>query len=107
MPTRKPSVLERKFSLYWLAVKGPKLEAEFKFCESRRWKSDFCHVASKTLIELEGGLYINGGHSRGAAYEKNLEKYNEAQFLGYHLFRLGPNMITVKNLERIRDFLSK
>jgi very-short-patch-repair endonuclease len=101
------STLERKFSLYWKAVKGPKLEAEFKFCESRRWRADFCHLASKTLIELEGGVWSGGRHGTGKGFTADCEKYNEAAFLGYRVLRLTGDQITVPNLERIREFIAR
>lgn len=76
-----------------LKAAGIEHEREYRFNPDRRWRSDFHIPAHKLLIEIEGGLYVNGGHSRGAAYEKNLEKYNSCVLLGYRLLRYSPRMV--------------
>ena len=38
---------------------------------------------SRTLIEIEGGIYINGRHNRGAGFAADLEKYLEASLAGW------------------------
>ncbi len=48
---KPPSRLERRFADLWRAAGGPKLEAEFRFHPQRRWRADFAHVPSRTLIE--------------------------------------------------------
>lgn len=53
----------------------------------RRWRFDFSFPESKIAVEVEGGVHTNGRHNRGAGYEKDLEKYNEAVKLGWRVFR--------------------
>lgn len=36
----------------------------------------FAHNAIVVDVELEGGIFVNGGHNRGMGYHKNCEKYN-------------------------------
>ena len=48
---KPPSRLERRFADLWPAAGGPPLEAEFRFHPLRRWRADFAHVPSRTLIE--------------------------------------------------------
>ena len=38
-------------------------------------------------VELEGGVWTNGRHSRGAGFTSDCEKYNEAQLLGWRVLR--------------------
>ena len=95
------SRLEDRLLLLWQIAKGPALEREFRFHAKRRWRSDFAHLDSRTLIEVEGGIWINGRHNRAAGFNADLEKYLEAGLLGWRVFRLGPDQITMANVERL------
>ncbi len=74
---------------------------EHRFDPERRWRLDFFLPDVACGIEIEGGLFIHGGHSRGKDYEDDLEKYNTAT--AYHnitILRFSPRM--VKNGEAKR-----
>lgn len=58
------------------------------------WRFDYAYPEKKIAIEYEGGVYIQGGHTRGGKYTDDCQKYNKAQFLGWKVFR-----ITIKHLE--------
>lgn len=66
-------------------------EKEFKFHPKRRWRADFYlptpYGKAPVLVEVEGGVYSGGRHTRGLGYENDVEKYNEATLLGYMLIR--------------------
>lgn len=81
--------------IFALHCKVNKIEVlrEFKFHPIRRWKADFLIVGTKILVEVEGGIFINGRHSRGAGMEADMEKYNAAQELGYSVLRFSPSMV--------------
>lgn len=70
-----------------------KVEREFKFHPERRWRADFLVTGHKLLIEVEGGLWVAGRHSRGAGMQKDMEKYNAAALLGYRILRFSPDMV--------------
>jgi very-short-patch-repair endonuclease len=99
----RASRLEARFALYWRGLGGPALETEFVFHPERKWRADFAHVESRTLIEIEGGLYINGGgrHNRAAGFIADAEKYLEAFLAGWNVVRLTEKQITAPNIERI------
>jgi very-short-patch-repair endonuclease len=110
MPTRPrmvfrgakpPSRLENRFETLWRALGGPELEREFRFHPTRRWRADFVHQPSRTLIEIEGGIYVNGRHNRGAGFAADLEKYLEAALAGWRVVRLGPNELTADYVGRL------
>lgn len=67
---------------------------EFRFHETRRWRSDFAFPEQKVLIEFEGGVYTNGAHVRGKHFESDCEKYNAAALLGYRVLRFTIDMVT-------------
>ncbi len=101
------SRLERRFEFLWLAVQGPALEREFRFHQTRKWRSDFAHIPSRTLIEIEGGIWINGRHNRAPGFIADMEKYNEATLAGWRVFRLTDVHLTFEMVGRIREFLEK
>lgn len=69
---------------------GYHIELEYRFCPARRWRSDL-FVHPDILVEIEGGAWIAGRHTRGSGYLKDMEKYNAAVCLGYRLIRTTPS----------------
>ena len=103
---KPPSRLEERFELLWRAQSGPVLEKEFRFHPVRKWRADFAHIPSRTLIEIEGGIYVNGRHNRGAGFAADLEKYMEASLAGWRVIRLGPNQLTIDCIARLVSLVS-
>ena len=98
-----PSRIEAKFALYWRSLGGPELERELRFHPERKWRADFAHIASRTLIEIEGGILVEGGgrHNRAAGFIADAEKYLEAFLAGWTVVRLTSAQITAPNVERL------
>lgn len=96
-----PSRLERRFELLWRVIDGPRLEPEFRFHPARRWRADYAHTESRTLIELEGGVWIAGRHNRGQGFIADAEKYFEAALGGWRVVRLVSSQLTFENLRRL------
>jgi very-short-patch-repair endonuclease len=68
-------------------------EREFKFHDTRKWRFDFAFVESKVAVEVEGGIWSAGRHTRGAGFEGDCEKYNEAALAGWRVIRVSPKMV--------------
>ena len=66
--------------------------AEYKFHPERRWRFDFAAPTVKLAIEIEGGVWIQGRHSRGAGMIADMRKYNNATSMGWKLIRVTPDM---------------
>lgn len=64
-------------------------EQEFKFHETRKWRADFLITGHKLLVEVEGGIWSGGRHTRGSGYQADMEKYNAATVLGYQVLRFS------------------
>ena len=77
------------------------MEREYRFDSGRRWRADFAHLPTRCLIEIEGGIWVNGRHNRAAGFNADLEKYLEASLSGWNVFRLGPDQITMPIIERL------
>ncbi len=100
-----PSRQERSFLLYWQSLGGPALDREFRFHAERKWRADFAHVESRTLIEVESGIYIQGRHNRPQGFAADAEKYLEAALDGWRVLRLTELQITAPMIERIVAFI--
>ena len=68
-------------------------EQEFKFHPSRKWRADFHLKGKKILVEVEGGIWSNGRHTRGKGYLGDLDKYNAATMMGYQVIRFSTEQV--------------
>ena len=68
-------------------------QSEYRFDPVRRWRLDHAYPEKKIAIEVEGGHWINGRHTRGSGFEKDCEKYNALALAGWRLFRFTPKMV--------------
>ena len=44
-------------------------------------------------MEIEGGVWSGGRHTRGIGFVKDMEKYNAAASLGWRVFRFTPQQV--------------
>ena len=68
-------------------------ESEYRFHPTRKWRFDLAYPKNKIAIELEGGIWTMGAHSRGAHFNSDSEKYNEAVILGWKVLRYTTNTL--------------
>ena len=68
-------------------------QPEFRFHPVRRWRFDYAWPASLIAVEVEGGAWTRGRHTRGKGFIADLEKYNEAQVLGWVVLRYTPDQL--------------
>ena len=99
--------LTKAFLKVWHFLKGPELAREVRFAPPRRWRLDFAYEspAIKLGIELQGAVWTGGGHTRGMGYNNDAEKLNTSQVLGWRLFHLSVNMMTINNVQPIIDLI--
>lgn len=83
---KQPSVGESELMKHFKAHKIA-YKYEFKFCPHRRWKSDFRILGTSILVEVEGGTWSGGRHTRGKGYEQDCEKYSWAAANGWIVLR--------------------
>jgi very-short-patch-repair endonuclease len=79
--------------------------SEYRFHPSRRWRFDYALPQHSVAIEVEGGVWTQGRHTRGKGYLGDLAKYNEATILGWRVLRFTPGQVkdgtALKALERL------
>lgn len=97
----------RQFETIWQRCGGPELRKEFRFCETREWRNDYLHEATRTIIELDGGIYSGGRHVRPQGFIEDCVKLNTATMLDYRLIRIPTGMATDNYLSEIIAFLKK
>lgn len=92
-PASGSSQLENTLLFQIRASRLPEPVREFRFDSSRRWRSDFAWPANKLLVEVEGGHWNNGRHTRGSGFEADCEKYSEAALAGWKVVRVTSSHI--------------
>jgi very-short-patch-repair endonuclease len=97
---KRLSVGEETFALHCQAYRLQP-EREHRFDEARKWRFDFAFPDMKLGIEIEGGMWTNGRHTRGSGYEADLKKYNAAAKKGWVVLRYSTGMVTTG--EAIRE----
>lgn len=87
---------------------------QYKFHAKRRWAFDFAwtdldphfNAIPGVAVEVDGGTWSGGRHTRGAGYEKDCEKLNEAVCLGWRVIRVtGAHIKSGKAIEWIQRAL--
>ena len=76
-----------------LKAHGVSFEQEFRFHPDRKWRADFHIVGHMLLVEVEGGIWSGGRHTRAKGYIGDMEKYNAAAMLGYTVLRFSTEQV--------------
>lgn len=107
----KRQQLERNFlfqlehSSLWCKTPIPPWERQYRFHPEREWRFDFAWPDFKIAVEIEGGTWVKGAHTRGAHFESDCEKYAEALCLGWKVLRITTDQVKstqgLKWLERL------
>ncbi len=71
----------------------PKPAREDRFHPRRRWRFDFAWPLYKIAGEVDGGIYCRGRHVRGAGFERDAEKGNEAVLAGWRVLHFTPRQV--------------
>jgi len=79
---------------------------EWVFHPVRKWRFDYAWPLVKLALEIEGGIWTQGRHTRGAGAMEDLEKYSEAAILGWRVIYCVPDELTTVALDRIQRALN-
>ena len=79
---------------------GIPFEREYLFHPTRKWRADFgikvnflSGLLTTILVEIDGGAWVGGRHSRGTGMAKDAEKQSAAAILGYRVIRCVPSQV--------------
>lgn len=91
----------------WQGHDLPVPTPEHRFHQVRRWRIDYAFIEEKLAIEIEGGIWTRGRHTRGKGYKKDLEKYNMLQEMGWILLRYTPKGVDFAQIKRVLSSRNK
>lgn len=66
---------------------------EYRFDAHRQWRFDFAWPERKVALEVDGGIWKQGRHTRGAGWLKDTEKLNSAATQGWRMLRCTPQQL--------------
>lgn len=81
-------------------------EFEYRFHPDRQWRLDIAWPASKVALEINGGIWTQGRHTRGAGALEDMHKLSEASVLGWRVLYCTPDeLYSPTTLDRLRRAL--
>lgn len=105
---KRKSWLEERVAAY-LAMSGlPQPTREFRFAPPRLFRFDFAWPALGIALEIQGGIWTRGAHSRGIGLADDCVKLNLAALDGWRVFKVTEREIRNKSaFSLIHMFLTK
>lgn len=94
--TTEPSSLEATWDYYYrlLAPDAPPYVTQHKFHPTRKFRFDVAWPEHRIYVELHGGTWTSGRHTRGSGFERDREKMNLATVLGWRGLEITTTMLT-------------
>lgn len=81
---------------------------EYRFHPTRRWRFDYAFPEYKIAIEVEGGVWTQGRHTRPKGFLNDIEKYSTATVMGWRVLRTTPSeLCTRETLQMIKTATQK
>lgn len=100
----KQSVTGDLFTTICKTDLGVECVREYKFHSVRRWRFDYAIPTYKIALEVEGGVWVNGRHTRPKGFLGDIEKYNMAAVKGWRVLRVTPsNLYKAATLKMLRE----
>ncbi len=100
------SLLEDTMALQIRAVGLPAPEREYRFCRPRRFRFDFAwpnmrdmgddfyvKVFGGLALEIQGGAWVGGRHTRPLGFERDCEKFCLAAIGGWRVLLVTGRMV--------------
>lgn len=91
------TILEDKFAEA-LTNAGISFQRWCHLIQNRRFESDF-FLPPTLVVEIEGGVWINGRHNRPGGFISDVEKYNLYTANGLQLLRFTGKDLSAANIE--------
>ena len=83
---------EYRFGAHHVGM-GKNLRARLIGAGLKDWRFDFAFVDLNLAVEVEGGSWSSGRHTRGKGFEDDCIKYGKAMELGWNVYRCTSGMI--------------
>lgn len=107
MPTEKRSGFQSPWSpKFYLVLMRHMMrvpQPEYKFHPTRKWRFDYAWPEYKLALEVDGGIWTQGRHTRGSGRLGDMEKFNHAAMLGWRILYVTPQQLcTAQTADMIR-----
>ncbi len=98
---RKASADGRRseFATMLRRAKLPPAVPEYRFHDERLWRFDYAWPMHHVALEVEGGVWTAGRHTRATGFLRDMEKYNAAVLDGWRVLRTVPDHLTGLTVE--------
>lgn len=91
-----------------LRAYGVPAEREYRFLPTRKYRADFAIPARRLLVEVQGGNWTAGRHTRGAGYAADLERQNAAQLAGWVILQYTTDqVVSGEAISQIMEFVQR
>ena len=97
---REGGPLQQQLWYHALVLELPLPVMEYCFAPPRRWRFDLAWLDQRLAVEIDGGVWTQGRHTRGSGVVKDCEKFAHAAIHGWRVMRVVPQQ--VKNGQAIR-----
>jgi len=84
----------------------PEPVAEFRFAAPRRWRFDWAWPEDMLALEVDGGVWTRGRHTRGSGFLRDIEKLNSAAIAGWSVLRTTPDHVQTQGLADIERWFA-
>lgn len=71
----------------------PLPQAQVALIPHRRYRYDFCYIAARLAVEVQGQIWHKGGHTSGYGVTRDAAKANELAAIGWRLLIFTPEQI--------------
>lgn len=79
---------------------------EYRFHPVRQWRFDYALPMHKVALEVEGGVWTQGRHTRPQGFLGDIEKYNTATVMGWRVVRCVPDdLMTGKTIDMLHALI--
>jgi very-short-patch-repair endonuclease len=99
MAKKKTNSTASKYDMFTAAVKAAlhvECVKEFRFHPIRKWRYDYAIPEYKVALEVEGGVWTEGRHTRPRGFLGDIEKYNSGTVMGWMILRTTPDRLLTK-----------